>query len=83
MFTGQAFIFLRIPADGPSVVYYSLAVPHGGVGDSTGWTPALDGDNRLPLDCVSQLLAFTLKAIQTPPRNGQWRAVASESSRPR
>jgi hypothetical protein len=36
IYTGEATIFLRIPDD-PSTVYYSLSVPKGDVGVSTGW----------------------------------------------
>jgi len=76
VYTGDAIIFLRIPEDNPSQVYYSLAVPREDVGPSTGWTPDLDQDNRLHLTAVGQLLAFTLRAIQSAPRSSQWRRVA-------
>ncbi|KAF2257935.1 hypothetical protein CC78DRAFT_505484 [Lojkania enalia] len=74
--TGEASIFLRIPED-PRTVYYFLSVPKGDVGESTGWTPDLDGANRLHLTAVGQMLAFTLRALQTPPRNHEWRANAA------
>lgn len=74
--TGEAFIFLRIPEDDPSQVYYSLAVPHGDVGRDTGWTAELDQANRLHLTAVGQMLAFTLRAIQLSPRSSRWRRDA-------
>ncbi|KIW99707.1 uncharacterized protein Z518_11120 [Rhinocladiella mackenziei CBS 650.93] len=76
VFTGEAFIFLRIPEDDYSRVHYALAVPHGDVGPTTGWTGELNHGNRLHLTAVSQLLAFTLGAIQSPRRTLQWRRNA-------
>jgi len=70
--TGEAFIFLRVPDD-PRTVYYFLSVPKGDVGETTGWAPDSDGDNRLHLTAVGQVLAFTLQALKTPPRNQEWR----------
>jgi hypothetical protein len=78
VFTGEAFIFLRIPEDDCSRVYYALSVPHGDVGPTTGWMSELDQENRLYLTAVSQLLAFTLVAIQSPRRNPQWRRDAEK-----
>ncbi|KAK1907866.1 hypothetical protein P3342_006196 [Pyrenophora teres f. teres] len=74
--TGEAFVFLRIPDD-PRTVHYFLSVPKGDVGDTTGWTSDLDGTNRLHLTAVAQMLAFTLQALQTPPRSHKWRADAA------
>ncbi|KAA8617300.1 hypothetical protein PtrV1_10601 [Pyrenophora tritici-repentis] len=74
--TGEAFVFLRIPDD-PRTAQYFLSVPKGDVGDTTGWTSDLDGTNRLHLTAVAQMLAFTLQALQTPPRSHKWRADAA------
>lgn len=74
--TGEAFIFLRVPDD-PRTVYYFLSVPKGDVGTTTGWTPDLDGTNRLHLTAVGQMLAFTLQALKTPPRSQKWRTDAT------
>lgn len=71
--TGEAFIFLRVPAD-PTIVYYFLSVPKGDIGEKTGWEPDSDEGNRLHLTAVGQMLAFTLRALKTPPRN-QWRWI--------
>jgi hypothetical protein len=74
--TGEAFVFLRVPDD-PRTAYYFLSVPKGDVGDTTGWTSDLSGTNRLHLTAVAQMLAFTLRALQTPPRSHKWRAHAA------
>ena len=68
--TGEAFIFLRVPDDNFSTVLYYLSVPQEDVGNTTGWA---GGDNRLHLTAVGQLLAFTLRALRTFPRNITWR----------
>ena len=73
--TGEAFIFLRVPHN-PKTVYYFLSVPKGDVGETTRWAPDLDGGNRLHLTAVGQMLAFTLQALKTPPRNQNWRTNA-------
>jgi hypothetical protein len=69
--TGEAFIFLRVPED-PTTVYYFLSVPKGDVGETTGWTLDTE-ENRLHLTAVGQVLAFTLQALKTQPRNQNWR----------
>ncbi|KFZ01138.1 hypothetical protein V500_00875 [Pseudogymnoascus sp. VKM F-4518 (FW-2643)] len=71
IYTGEATIFLRIPDD-PSTVYYSLSVPKGDVGASTGWDERGKEPNRLHMTAVGQAVAFTLRALQTPPRGAQW-----------
>ncbi|EAW11094.1 uncharacterized protein ACLA_067310 [Aspergillus clavatus NRRL 1] len=68
--TGEAFIFLRVPHDIPSTVLYYLSVPKEDVGNTTGWPR---GDNWLHLTAVGQLLAFTLRALRTSPRDITWR----------
>lgn len=76
IFTGPALILLRVPKEDPSSVYFSLAVPLEDVGETTGCTPHLDQPNRLHLTAVGQLLAFTLRATQSPPRDCKWRRDA-------
>jgi hypothetical protein len=75
IYTGEATIFLRIPDD-PSIVYYSLSVPKGDVGASTGWNEGGNQPNQLHMTAVGQAVAFTLRALQTPPRSAQWRMKA-------
>jgi hypothetical protein len=80
VYNGEATIFLRIPDD-PSTVYYSLSAPKEDVGPSTGWSEHADQTNRLHLTAVGQVVAFTLRALQTPPRvmqnGGQKHRVSS------
>jgi hypothetical protein len=75
IYTGEATIFLRVPED-PSTVYYSLSIPKGDVGPTTDWSEHGDQANRLHLTAVGQALAFTLRALQTPPRDGNWKTKA-------
>ncbi|QGA17402.1 hypothetical protein EYB26_005073 [Talaromyces marneffei] len=72
--TGEAFIFLRVPHDRPSTVLYYLSVPREDVGNITDWPK---GGNRLHLTAVGQLLAFTLRALRTSPRDMAWRNWAA------
>jgi hypothetical protein len=72
--TGEAFIFLRVPHDTPSTVLYYLSVPREDVGNITDWPK---GGNRLHLTAVGQLLAFTLRALRTSPRDMAWRNWAT------
>ncbi|KAJ6189594.1 hypothetical protein N7519_004502 [Penicillium mononematosum] len=76
--TGEAFIFLRVPRDDPSTVYYYLSVPKEDVGDTTGWTGDPSDDNRLHLTAIGQVLAFTLRALQTPRRGMRWSEWAED-----
>ncbi|ELR10289.1 hypothetical protein GMDG_04675 [Pseudogymnoascus destructans 20631-21] len=71
IYTGEATIFLRIPDD-PSTVYYCLSVPKGDVGASTSWDERGNELNRLHMTAVGQAVAFTLRALKTPPRSAQW-----------
>ncbi|KAI4128198.1 MAG: hypothetical protein LQ347_004278 [Umbilicaria vellea] len=73
--TGEAFIFLRVP-DNPGTVYYFLSVPKGDVGETTGMASDANGQNRLHLTAVGQVLAFTLQALKRPPRSQGWQANA-------
>jgi hypothetical protein len=66
---------LRI-LDDPSTVYYSLSVPKGDVGASTGWNERGNQPNQLHMTAVGQAVAFTLRALQTPPRCAQWKMKA-------
>jgi hypothetical protein len=78
--TGQAFIFLQVPED-PTTVRYFLSTPQADVGDLTGWSDdvASSTKNRLHLTAVAQVLAFTLQALQSPPRSHEWRAKAEDT----
>ncbi|KIW85482.1 hypothetical protein Z517_00873 [Fonsecaea pedrosoi CBS 271.37] len=67
VFTGEALTFLRVPEDDYSCLQYALAVPQG---------DGFEHDNRLHLTAIGQLLAFTLRAIQSPRRDLHWQRVA-------
>ncbi|TWU74395.1 hypothetical protein ED733_002585 [Metarhizium rileyi] len=70
--TGEAFIYIHVKRDEPKTAYYYLSVPREDVGESTGWTADLDDNNRLHLTALGQVLAFTLRALQTTPRANGW-----------
>ncbi|KAA8648117.1 uncharacterized protein ATNIH1004_004000 [Aspergillus tanneri] len=74
--TGEVFIFLRVLHNDPSTVYYYLSVPEEDVGQTTGWTGDLNGDNRLHLTALGQVLAFTLRALRVPTRDIAWTTSA-------
>ncbi|EDN07614.1 predicted protein [Histoplasma mississippiense (nom. inval.)] len=65
--TGEAFIFLRI-LDDPSSVMCSVC------------TPSRDevNDNSLRLTAVAQVLAFTLRALVSPPAPQEWYDAVAE-----
>ncbi|OJD10193.1 hypothetical protein ACJ73_09899, partial [Blastomyces percursus] len=71
--TGEAFIFLHVNSDDHTTVYYYLSVPNDDVGETTGWASDSDRDNRLHLTAIGQVLAFTLRALRTPPHGQNWR----------
>ena len=66
--TGEAFIFLRV-LDNPKTVYYFLSVPENDVGKTTGMASDANGQNRLHLTAVGQVLTFTLQALKRPSRS--------------
>lgn len=72
--TGEAFIFLRIPSSEPTTVLYFLSIPSVEVGKATGFSndPGSSDDNRLHLTAVGQVLAFTLRSLQSAPRDQAW-----------
>lgn len=75
--TGEAFIFLRVP-ENPATVYYFLSIPKDDVGSNTGLASNVNGENRLHLTVVGQVLAFTLQALKSQPRNQSWITAASD-----
>ncbi|OJD26199.1 hypothetical protein ACJ73_02430 [Blastomyces percursus] len=76
--TGEAYIYLRVPENDPSTVYYYLSVPQEDVGLTTGWTGDLNSDNRLHLTAVGQMAAFTLRALRAPVRDIAWTNWAAD-----
>ncbi|EGD89236.1 hypothetical protein H112_02848 [Trichophyton rubrum D6] len=84
--SGELFIFLRIDPNDPTTVYYYRSTPNEDVGETTGWTGDSDGGtsdsdsstsdsgghNRLHLTAIGQVLAFTLRALRSPPHGQNW-----------
>ncbi|KAM0805753.1 hypothetical protein BDR22DRAFT_925720 [Usnea florida] len=59
--TGKSFLFLRVKENEPTTAYYHLAVPNEDVNE-------LD----LSRTSISQVLCFSLLALQSKPRDQQW-----------
>ncbi|KAM5430633.1 hypothetical protein McanMca71_005459 [Microsporum canis] len=74
--TGETFIFLRVPSDDPTTVYYYLSIPNKDVEEATLLNGSLD--DCLHLTAVGQVLAFTLRALKTRPRGQDWRKYAED-----
>jgi hypothetical protein len=70
--TGEAFVFLWIKEDDPHTLYYHLARP----------TLEAQADPGVILSrtAVSQVFCFCLLALQSQPRDQQWRNIAMESA---
>ncbi|KAI5285235.1 hypothetical protein KEM54_000736 [Ascosphaera aggregata] len=79
--TGEAYIFLHVPVDDPSTIYYYLSVPKEDVGSTTGWTGDPSGDNGLHLTALGQVLAFTLRALRVQVRHTAWTKWAASKLR--
>ncbi|GJN67157.1 hypothetical protein PLICBS_001181 [Purpureocillium lilacinum] len=62
--TGEVFIFLHIPAENPSIVYYAMQVPNLDVID--------DDETRLHRTAVAQVFAFVLRAALEEPLPQSW-----------
>jgi hypothetical protein len=66
--TGEAFVFLHIPKDDPTVVQYYLCIPNQDV--------QADDECRLHRTAISQVLAFTLQALATEAPSQEWHNAA-------
>lgn len=62
--TGEAFVFLRIDAEDPTRVYYSVNIPRQDY--------EVDPENRLQRTAVSQVFAFVTQALQEEAPNQIW-----------
>ncbi|KAG5297455.1 hypothetical protein I7I48_06573 [Histoplasma ohiense] len=67
--TGEAFVFLHIPAD-PTVLEYFLCVPNKDVLE--------DDEHRLHRTAIGQMLAFTLQALAAEPPSQEWKETADK-----
>lgn len=62
--TGEAFVFLHIPKDDPTVVQYFLCIPNQDV--------QADDELRLHRTAIGQVLAFTLQALAADAPSQEW-----------
>ncbi|OKO92894.1 hypothetical protein PENSUB_12564, partial [Penicillium subrubescens] len=68
--TGEAFVFLHIPEDDPTVVQYFLCIPNQDV--------QADDGLRLHRTAIGQVLAFTLQALAVGPPTQEWHDAAHD-----
>jgi hypothetical protein len=66
--TGEAFVFLHIPKDDPTLVQYFLCIPNQDV--------QADDDWRLHRTAIGQVLAFTLQALAAEDPSQEWHDTA-------
>lgn len=71
---GEAYIFLHIPDDDPTCVYYSVCVPRLDVQDD----PNNDDETRFYRTAVAQVFAFVLRAVEASPTTQAWHRMAEE-----
>ncbi|PWY67183.1 hypothetical protein BO70DRAFT_400648 [Aspergillus heteromorphus CBS 117.55] len=69
--TGEAYVFLDIPADDPSLLQYYLCVPNQDV-DVAEEDVGIENGGRMHRTAVGQMLAFTLGALATPLPSQEW-----------
>ncbi|KAI1401858.1 hypothetical protein F4819DRAFT_311567 [Hypoxylon fuscum] len=67
--TGEAFIFVHIPSNDPTIAYYWVSIP-----EYDAQEDDVQGDARgaLYYTAVAQVLAFTLRALAAEPTSQQW-----------
>ncbi|KAJ5142475.1 uncharacterized protein N7515_001262 [Penicillium bovifimosum] len=68
--TGEAFVFLHIPKDDPTIVQYFLCIPNQDV--------QADDELRLHRTAIGQVLAFTLQALAAEAPSQEWHDVAHD-----
>ncbi|KAJ5265170.1 uncharacterized protein N7525_007338 [Penicillium rubens] len=68
--TGEAFVFLHIPKDDPTIVQYFLCIPNQDV--------QADDELRLHRTAIGQVLAFTLQALAVEPPTQEWHDAAHD-----
>jgi hypothetical protein len=77
--TGEAYLFVHIPLEFQGTVYYRLAEPKSDVGAQLRKYPITF--DFLHSTAVSQVLAFSLLALESTPCNQRWRNGAINSLR--
>ncbi|CAG7940291.1 unnamed protein product [Penicillium salamii] len=68
--TGEAFVFLHIPEDDPTVVQYFMCIPNQDV--------QADDEMRLHRTAIGQVLAFTLQALAAGAPSQEWHDAAHD-----
>ncbi|KAJ5041339.1 hypothetical protein NUH16_011175 [Penicillium rubens] len=68
--TGEAFVFLHIPKDDPTVIQYFLCIPNQDVRADDEW--------RLHRTAIGQVLAFTLQALAAEAPSQEWHDMAHD-----
>ncbi|KAJ5695363.1 hypothetical protein N7455_001733 [Penicillium solitum] len=68
--TGEAFVFLHIPEDDPTVVQYFMCIPNQDV--------QADDEMRLHRTAIGQVLAFTLQALAAEAPSQEWHDAAHD-----
>ncbi|KAJ6038268.1 uncharacterized protein N7446_005078 [Penicillium canescens] len=68
--TGEAFVFLHIPKDDPTIVQYFLCIPNQDVQVNDEW--------RLHRTAIGQVLAFTLQALAAEAPSQEWHDAAHD-----
>ncbi|CAG7991697.1 unnamed protein product [Penicillium nalgiovense] len=68
--TGEAFVFLHIPEDDPTVVQYFMCIPNQDV--------QADDELRLHRTAIGQVLAFTLQALAAEAPSQEWHDAAHD-----
>ncbi|KAI9828987.1 MAG: hypothetical protein M1832_000010 [Thelocarpon impressellum] len=71
--TGEAIVFLHIPSDDPSTIYYHLADPRT---DVEAQMEAFDGVDYSHQTALGQVLAFSLLALGSNSNTNAWRQAA-------
>ncbi|EKV07085.1 metalloprotease m41 ftsh [Penicillium digitatum] len=69
--TGEAFVFLHIPEDDPTVVQYFMCIPNQDV--------QADDELRLHRTAIGQVLAFTLQALAAEAPSQEWHDAAHDT----
>ncbi|KAJ5111766.1 hypothetical protein NUU61_001396 [Penicillium alfredii] len=68
--TGEAFVFLQIPKDDPTIVQYYLCIPNQDM--------QADDEFRLHRTAIGQVLAFTLQALTADAPSQEWHDAAHD-----
>ncbi|KAI2886130.1 hypothetical protein CBS63078_11031 [Aspergillus niger] len=76
--TGEAFVFLHIPKDDPTIIQYFLCIPNQDEQADVQADVQVDDEVRLHRTAIGQVLAFTLQALAVEPPTQKWHNVAHD-----